>query len=98
MRRSVSLIVPLVLCFGAGCTDWPDLDLPDEGDGSYPALVTDEELARAGEATLEESAEATERLEARAASLRARAAVLSIPAEDQEALDEIRRRLAALPG
>lgn len=83
----------------AGCASWPDLGIEGDTNGAtrYPTLAPIDTLLAQGAPpqSAPETPTPTETLEARAASLRARAAVLSQPAEDAEALEDIRRRLAA---
>lgn len=90
MRRAVLLC----LCFGLlGCSDWPDAsEVGDvQSDGPWPSLVPTAELfatlpaARSGEA---------DRLAARAASLRARAAVLRRSVSTRDEMEALRARMA----
>ena len=84
-------IALLCLCF-AGCSDWPDAStaLPLRGSGDWPSLVPVAELydtvpeARASEAG---------NIAARAAALRARAAILRRSADNQDEMEALRNRL-----
>lgn len=98
MRLGLAIALVATL---SGCSDWPELDIDDSADASreYPELASiDALLASETAATegAEQSAKATAAVEARAALLRRRAAILALPAEDRAALDLMRQRLAAL--
>ena len=78
---------PLLLVFLTACGDWPDVGGPalEQNAQSWPALLPLDQLVENGAVTVANDDEA-ETLAARAARLRARAAVLRGNANNLEAL------------
>ena len=81
----------------SGCIDWPELDLPEVPlDETFPNLgVTDDLQAPT---ITEDSLDATETLDARAAALRRRAGILDQSIDTDQGLDGIRSDLADTGG
>ena len=97
MKRALFVVVAAAL---VGCVDWPDLGIDAEATG-YGDLVPFDDLlgkTRITDEDREEAAEIEEDLLDRAEVLRRRAAILEQPVADQEALEDIARRLEALDG
>lgn len=88
-------VVPIaLLMLLSACGGWPDLPRDEAGlPTGFPPLVRTESIPDPGGA-IEKSQSASDALEARAALLRARAAILSGDAADDEAREDIRSRLA----
>ena len=87
------LLVSLVLLLPS-CSDWPSLpqsSSPVESD-AWPALVPLAQIS--GPAANEDPEAIREDLDARTARLKARAAILRQPAQDADAMEELRQRLA----
>jgi hypothetical protein len=79
----------------AACGDWPDLGeaVPRADAGGWPMLIPLSDLPQPPESSTDPDAEAR-RLLARAASLRARAALLRTPVPDDAAFESLRARIA----
>lgn len=87
----------LILLAGSACTQFPDVADTNRAAGPIgepPALLPYPEL-KAATTTDAVFAKETDDLEARAAALRARAAILRQPTDDIEDLEAMRARLAA---
>ena len=87
-----------LLCFGlalTACSDWPDVPEPEGSvtSAGWPSLLPLDELGRAPSGSQDDLA-LFDDIEARAARLRLRAAVLRAPVTDQASFDRLRARLS----
>lgn len=91
MRVFALLFASIVL---SACSDWPDIGPARVSqDAPWPRLLPLDAFLDAPEQRIEDGD--AERLAARAAALRSRAAVLRRPAGDDAAFEAIRARMAA---
>lgn len=86
----------IALICATSCSDWPDVDTPELSGSSadWPELVPISELPTDVASNTNSENDANDSLSARAAALRARAAILRRPVPDSDAFEQMRGRLA----